>query len=249
MTSQEVGAWLLYWFRDLATFIALGLLVIWLIPRPLNRWAEAARRSPIKSFGIGIVVIIVGYVGFVILFALVLALGIFLYMIRFNDLGGAIIGLGLPATATAFGALNVFVAFISKLVVAFLFGKLLFERWYPKALAHNIWPLLLGVTVYLLIRAIPWLGWAVGSVATLVGLGAIWLGLSRKATHEVTSVEGTAEPPAVVETGSPEPLPDPLAGVEDAAEQPAPPMNAPENDESENLVAAEAEVVDPQSGD
>jgi len=206
MTSQEIGAWFLYWLRDLATFLALGLLVIWLIPRPFNRWSEIARRSPLKSFGAGIVVIIIGYVGFAILFALVLALGIFLYVIQFNDLGGAVLGFGLPATAVAFGALNVFVAFISKLVVAFLFGKILFERWYPKALAHNIWPLLLGLIVYLLIRAIPWLGWAVGVIVTLVGLGAIWLDLS----HPKAVVENS---PAVEEQAAEEPQPDDLETI------------------------------------
>ncbi len=262
MTSQEIGAWFLYWLRDLATFLALGLLVIWLIPRPFNRWSEIARRSPFKSFGAGIVVIIVGYVGFAIVFALVLALGIFLYVIKFGDLGGAVLGFGLPATAVAFGALNVFVAFISKLVVAFLFGKILFERWYPKALAHNIWPLLLGLIVYLLIRAIPWLGWAVGSVVTLVGLGAIWIGLSRlKAPVEAPSDVAAGKSPAA-ESGNLEPLPDDPLATEVTTDQPTLPIEMSEMVEPDTVIAVEslatgepASVVDesmdndPQSGD
>ncbi|MBP1692277.1 MAG: hypothetical protein H6Q37_160, partial [Chloroflexi bacterium] len=49
--------------------------------------------------------------------------------------------------------------------------------------------------IYLLLRAIPWLGWAIGSVATLVGLGAIWLGLFSRSA----AVEAAVEPPPPAE--------------------------------------------------
>jgi hypothetical protein len=255
MTSQEIGAWALSWFRDLVVFFALGLFVIWLIPKPLNRWAEKVRQAPFKSFGAGIAVLVVGYIGIVIVFALILALGIFLYVIKFNDLGGIVIGLGLPATAISFGVLNVFVAFISKLVVAFLFGKLLLERFYKKGLAHNIWPLLLGLVVYLLIRAIPWLGWAFGSVVTLVGLGGIWLGLFPPKVQEKADVDPTAESAPETEIKETELVAeDAVAQVSEGATpiQPAEPLENSESSQPDVEVQAESEPYadpDPQSGD
>jgi hypothetical protein len=262
MTSQEISAWVMYWLRDLAVFLALGLLVIWIIPRPLNRWSENVRRAPLKSFGLGIFVLIVGYIGIFIMFALVLALGLFLYAIKFSGLGGIMIGVGLPATAVVFGALSVFVAFISKIVVAFLFGKLLFERFYTKALAHNIWPLLLGLVIYLLIRAIPWLGWAFGSVVTLVGLGAIWMGLTRSKVLAGAEAEATLERSPAVEENELASSPA-EAAQEDMAvappDQPVEPLESvvpeapviPDSLDAEVQAAASDEQFDPdpQSGD
>ena len=190
-----IGAWALNWLRSFALFLILGGLAIWLIPKPLIRWSEVARRSPVKSFGVGIVILIAGYAALVILFVLLLASGIFFYSVRFSNLASLILNLGVPGAALVFGSFNLVVSYISKLVVVFLFGRLLLESIYPKALKHNFWPLLVGLVIYLLLRAIPWLGWAIGSVATLVGLGAIWLGLFSRSA----AVEAAVEPPPPAE--------------------------------------------------
>jgi hypothetical protein len=188
---QGVGQWMLDFGRDLLFFLVLGLLAIWLFPNVLKRCAQVLRRSPVKSFFTGIAVLFAGYASILILFLLVIVIGIFFYVITFGDAGGLIFGLGLPAVGLVFGALNLTVAYLTKLVVAFLIGLLLLETLLPKALKHNIWPLLAGVVVYLLIRAIPWLGWAIGVAATLAGLGAIWLGwrAPRKLPEAVATVE------------------------------------------------------------
>jgi hypothetical protein len=256
MVSQEVGAWILNWLRDLVTFAILGLLVIWIIPKPLNRWSENVRRHPLKSLAAGVFVLIVGYIGIVILFGLILALGIFFYAIQFGDLGGTLLGVGLPATGVAFSALNVFVAFISKLVVAFAFGKIVLEHIFPKALKHNIWPLLLGVIIYLLIRAIPWLGWAIGSVVTLIGLGGIWLGLKWSKTFESETAASSSEPLPTPEAESDQPQP---AAPPEQAEEPVQPtelataegLAAPDGSEvdEQTVKLDENPDVDPQTGD
>jgi hypothetical protein len=199
---NSVGQWALDWLRSLGTFLILGLLAIWIIPKPLNRWSESLRRAPFKSFGVGILVVIVGYAGVLLAFALVLAFGIFLITITLSDLGRAVLALGIPALGLILSALNFIIAFVSKLVVVYFLGKILLERPSPNALKNNFWPLLLGLTIYLLVRAIPWLGWAVGVVVTLVGLGAIWLGLSR--SKEAVEMKATPAPEAAVENAQAE---------------------------------------------
>lgn len=67
------------------------------------------------------------------------------------------------------------VSYGSKLVIAFLVGRLVLQRLAPQSADHKVWPLLAGVALYVLIRSIPLLGWLVGVAATLVGLGAMWL--------------------------------------------------------------------------
>jgi hypothetical protein len=102
----------------------------------------------------------------------------------------------------------------------------------------------LGLTIYLLVRAIPWLGWAVGVVVTLVGLGAIWLGLSR--SKEAVEMKATPAPEAAVEnaqaeeviaeeqapeTPQPDDVKDTLAQeIDDPGEQPSGSSDNPEID-------------------
>lgn len=184
-----LGSWALSWLTSLVTFLILGALALWLLPKPFNRWADNVGRAPFKAFGAGILVIIVGYPAIFILLLLVIFIAAFLYLITFNGLGGMILGFGLPAVGLVFGILNLFVAYISKLVVAFFLGKIILTRVTPKAKPHRFWMLLLGVVIYLLVRAIPWLGWAVSVVVTLVGLGAILLGLGQQKAAPETAEE------------------------------------------------------------
>ena len=39
----------------------------------------------------------------------------------------------------------------------------------------RVWPLMLGVVLFTIVRAIPILGWFIGLMVTLLGLGALWL--------------------------------------------------------------------------
>ncbi len=177
---QAVGAWIVPFLVDLITFLILGSLLIWLLPKPFERWTEKTKQAPLKAFGTGILLFFGGYLAVILGVLLILGVAIFLYFIQFNGLGGIILGIGLPAVGVFLGALSLFVAYISKLVVVFVIGKLILARLYPKALAHRFWPLALGLVIYLLIAMIPWLGWVVGVIATLIGLGAIWLGWQQK---------------------------------------------------------------------
>jgi hypothetical protein len=253
---NAIGIWALDWVRAFVTFLILGLLAIWIIPKPLNRWSEVVRRAPMKSFGVGILVVIVGYAGILLLMALILALGIFLIVIKLSDLGSAVLTLGLPALGLILGVLNFVIAFVSKLVVIFFFGKILLERLSAKALKHNIWPLLVGLVIYLLVRAIPWLGWVIGVVVTLIGLGAIWLGLSRPKA----AVEAAAAPASGTTGGNAPPAEAPIqldetAALEQALEG-APPGemgNTPDQESSgagdQSGKPSESPGIDVQAGD
>ncbi len=70
------------------------------------------------------------------------------------------------------------VALVTKMVVAFLVGKTVLDRLAPQTMEGR-WgsaiALLVGVLIYEVIRAIPLLGFLVGILVTIVGLGAIYL--------------------------------------------------------------------------
>jgi hypothetical protein len=105
---------------------------------------------------------------------LVVVLTIFLYWISLPYLAFMVGMLGLLSAGLAISVFWVSIVFLSKLVVANLVGSLLFKRFIPKYAQSRVLPLLVGVVLYALLASIPYLGWLVVVIATLVGLGAIW---------------------------------------------------------------------------
>lgn len=210
----KLGNWAWARGREVITFLIFGLLAIWLFPKQLNRTVERLRTSPGKSTGVGLLVLIVGYIAAFLLALVVVGLFIFFLFINFTGLGWALFGIGLSAWGLSLAAFSLIVSYISKLVVAFFIGKWLLERLFPKA-KRNIWPLLVGVLLYVLICSIPWLGWVIGVIATLMGLGAIWLAF-RDRRFAVVEQNVDAAPPEPLEATS-----DPAveAGTDEPVEQ------------------------------
>lgn len=171
----RAGQWFLARGREFITLLVLGALAIWRLPVLLNRLADQAKAQPLPAAGRGLVVLIVGYVGAAVLAALILILGILLGVVTLGELARAIFGVGFSGLMLALTLLWLCSAYGSKLVVAYLAGKLVLERIAPQSVSQAIWPLLLGVVLYVLLRSIPVLGWLVGLLATFVGLGAMWL--------------------------------------------------------------------------
>jgi hypothetical protein len=110
-----------------------------------------------------------------VLAVLIIILGILFGVVTLGELARAIFGVGFSGLTLALTLLWLCSAYGSKLIVAYLAGKLVLGRIAPQSGDRAIWPLLLGVVLYVLLRSIPVLGWLVGLLATLVGLGAMWL--------------------------------------------------------------------------
>jgi cytochrome b561 len=76
----------------------------------------------------------------------------------------------------AAAAFIVLVALVSKLIVSYLIGKLTLEAF--KANPGGGWqkalPLLIGVVIYVILSALPFVGWVFDLVATIIGTGAVW---------------------------------------------------------------------------
>ena len=190
-----VGDWLLNFLLEAVTFLVFGALSLWLFPRSFTHAAERARAHPFKSLGIGTVVVIVGYLAALLLFLLIAALWVGLLATRLNGLAGFVFGIGLSTWALAVAIFSLVVAFVSKLVVAYLIGKLILRKYPAQTFWRNFVILLLGVFIYLLVRSIPWIGLVIGAVVTLIGLGALWFAL-REHRISVKAVHPADEAPA-----------------------------------------------------
>jgi hypothetical protein len=87
-----------------------------------------------------------------------------------------VLGLGGAVLSVAIAVFGLFVKYVAKMVVAFVVGRVVVSRLVSQAqsdVGGKAWALVAGVFVYTIIRAVPVLGWLVGVLVTLCGLGAI----------------------------------------------------------------------------
>jgi len=173
--AAGVGEWLLERLRRFIVLFLIGLLALWLIPVQGVRVADELRARPLLAAGHGLVGLITGLVGASLLAALILAIVAGLQYITLWRLALLFGGAGLFLLGFAFVVFLLLVFYGSKVVVSYVVGLLILERPAPQVLERKIVPLLLGLAIYVLVSAIPFIGWAVALIFTLLGLGSIWL--------------------------------------------------------------------------
>lgn len=176
--SQRLGEWALERGRELVTLFVFGLLGIWLFPRQINRAVEVFHAKWLRSLGIGLLAIVVFFNVIIVTFmmaALIIAVGYGLGAITFWDLAWVVWGVGLACLGLAFALIWLFVIYGTKIIVAYVVGRLLLDRLAPKATRYKVVPLLLGLILYVILHGIPILGWVVAILATAIGLGISWL--------------------------------------------------------------------------
>jgi cytochrome b561 len=147
---------------------------------------------------------LVGLVGAAIVAVLIVLLAIMLGIITLGGLAFAVLGIGFSLLGLAFTIFWLSVSYLSKVVVAYLVGRWIVDslsRREERPLepvappgevgaepaprrdiegrspAQDGWALVVGVVIYVVLRAIPILGWLIGAVVTLFGLGAILMAL------------------------------------------------------------------------
>ncbi len=166
--------------QSLIKFFALGALALWLVKKQFGDVVKAGYAEPLKAMGWGFIVIAIAVLSMFIIplvFVLagivvsVLSLGGLMY-VWFGLLGSAL----LLATALFFFA----VFTLSKVIASYMLGKWLMKVLF-KQTEEKVWlDLLVGVFLYVVIRAIPVVGWLAALAATLIGTGAMWLAFSNR---------------------------------------------------------------------
>jgi cytoskeletal protein CcmA (bactofilin family) len=176
VTQQQIVIdWALGQLRRLATLLVIGLLLVWLVPGPVREAATALQTRPWGSLGWGILVVLFVIIAVPVVAFLVIVLDLIFGGLGFGGLVAAITSLGLLTGAIIIVGFLIAVAYLTKIVVSFLVGRMILERIREPWGAGRVWPLVLGVVLFAILRAIPILGWWVGLIVTLFGLGAIWL--------------------------------------------------------------------------
>ena len=166
--------------RNLIKLMALGALILWLLVKPFKKVVDGAYMEPMKAMGWGFIVIAVGFFAAFILPLIFVMVGLLIGLISLGSLLYFWFGIVGMAFALA-SALFLFAVFtLSKIVAAYMFGKWIMKAVF-KETEDKIWlNLLVGVFLYVIIRAIPVVGWLAAIAATLIGTGAFWLAVTAK---------------------------------------------------------------------
>jgi hypothetical protein len=178
-------------WRRVGEFLALlivGGLLLYFVPDWVRRVGAPVREQPLPSTGWGLVVLVLFWIAVPVAVALLLVLSGILGLVTLGQLFGSMFGLGGALLAVAISLVSIVTDYAAKVIVAFVVGQLVLERLAPETQngsAGKAWALVAGVFAYEIIRAIPILGWLVGVVVTLCGLGALFLVL-----------RGIVQPPA-----------------------------------------------------
>ena len=166
--------------RSFIKLFVLGALALWLLAKPFRKVVEAAYSQPMKAMGWGFVIIAIGFLAAFIVPLVFVMVGV---LIGIASLGSLLfVWFGLVGTSLLLVSMLFFftVFTLSQLVAAYMFGKWLMAVVFKQG-EEKVWlNLLVGVFLYVLLRAIPILGWLAALAATLIGIGAFWLALSKK---------------------------------------------------------------------
>jgi Polymer-forming cytoskeletal len=172
--------------RNLITLLILGMLGMWLLPKVFRTLADHIVARPWPAVGYGLVVLLVGIASPFVVFPIFILIGI---LVSLLSLGGLVMTwfVVLGTIIVLAYLLFFFLVFTgSVLVTAYLIGNLLLSKIFPKTTISRFWDMLAGVVLFVLVTAIPCIGWLAGLAAVLFGLGAFWMGVRGLKSPETT---------------------------------------------------------------
>ena len=180
--QNQVVSWLWSRLRELVTLLVIGGLALWLLPTRFQRVVEQVQSTPWPATAWGFAVLILGYLAAFLAMLLLMALIFGLGRLTLAGLAWAAFWCGTAGLSACFAFFTLLVAYGSKVVVAYPIGRWLLQRFQGDAAVAPVgwqrsWPLLVGVLLYVLVVGIPYLGFVVSVIVTLLGLGAIWLSM------------------------------------------------------------------------
>lgn len=178
--------------RLFATLLVIGALTVWLAPSLVNGAAETLRGRPLLSLGWGVLALAIFAVLFVLVLALTILLAILFGFLTLGGLVATIIGAGVLAEVVLALTFAVSVVFLAPIVVSFLGGRMLLGSSLPEGVGGRIVALVVGLLIYVVLRAIPIVGAIVTLAVILFGLGAlcVWAWRAMRTGRAEASAEG-----------------------------------------------------------
>jgi cytoskeletal protein CcmA (bactofilin family) len=175
-------ALLLIGLRRFVTLLAVGLLALWLLPRTVDGAATTLRTRPWLSLGWGVLAVAGAVAAVVAVLLVSILLAVLLGWLTLGALAAAVVATGVVLDIVLVLALVLGLTLLAPVVVGFMGGGLMLRDPVPTAFGKRVLALALGLLVYVLLRAVPFVGPVVGLVVALLGVGALvvwaWAGLT-----------------------------------------------------------------------
>ncbi len=173
--AQKAVSWSLDLLRTMVTLILFGLLLGWLFPSFMSSLLNKLQSQPAASLGWGLVAYAAFF--FVILLVVVVMIlgGIIFGVLTLSGVSGTIVWVGILAIFELIVGFVLVTSFLTKILVAWLGGKWILNRFNPALAEHKVWPLVLGVVIIALLFALPFVGWLFSLIVIFLGLGALWI--------------------------------------------------------------------------
>lgn len=175
MAPTGAAGWALGWLRDLVTLLALGALAVWGLRAPFGRLAGQVWQRPLIALAWGILILLAGYFAAFVSILLILLVALLLALLTLGGLALAVLSVAGGAWFLGLALFQLAVAYGGRLVVAYLLGEIVLVRLARRPGVRRVWILVVGVLILSLISSIPVVGGFLGFLATLFGLGAIYL--------------------------------------------------------------------------
>lgn len=167
--------WALNKLRYLIALLVVGLLLAWLLPVLIQQSSGMLQARPWPSLGWGTLIYVLIPTAMMVVFGLVILVTVILGALTLGGLAGAVIFLGLGILMLVTILYILVVVYLTKIVVSYWIGRFILEGIHSTAANNIFWSLLLGLLVLVILIAIPILGWLFKLVATLFGLGMLFL--------------------------------------------------------------------------
>jgi hypothetical protein len=193
-TSFDWGKWALTLLRNWLVLLAFSFLLLWLTRKPLERSAQTMLGQVWRSLGVGMIALVISFalIGVALLLSVIIfAVGLGLNYLGLWQISLAFWGSAYSCLAFSLVILWFFLSYATRIIAIFTISNLLFQKIFHR---EETWlkliALLAGTLIFSLLRAIPYIGWIINLLATVVGLGAIWI-TWREATRKPVPVEST----------------------------------------------------------
>jgi hypothetical protein len=178
----------------LISLLIVGLLAVWLLPNFIEQTTAQLQAKPWPSLGWGVLV----YFGFYFLVMVILILTIILTVLfgvlTLAGVAWLIFGVGIVTIINLILAFVIATAFLTKIIISYLAGRLILERLKPEWALSIFWSFILGVIIFVILTAVPYVGWIINLAVIFFGLGALFLlGKDRFIKPEASEVKKSAK--------------------------------------------------------
>ncbi len=177
--------------RSMVGLILAGLLLLWLAPSLLVNLSATIQRKPAASLGWGVMAYATFLFSLLLILFLMIVGGIIFGALTLGGLSATVIASGLLALFGLSMGFVLFTAFVSKLAISLLAGKLILGKLNPKVAQNKFWPLAIGIILFAILQALPVIGLVTQVITVLIGLGAAWILLDewRKQRQNLAEAE------------------------------------------------------------